>query len=138
MITNGLYALITGNTAIAAMISTRLYPVKLPEGVVYPTMTYQVISQVGDPNVTTAGLQRMRIQFDCYGSMLSPAGVDGYSDAVLLRDALRQLLDGYVGTLSDGTVLQNAVRIQSVDYFDDDARVYRCMCEFNLWFVYSS
>jgi hypothetical protein len=130
VITEGLFTLITGNAALAALIEERCYPVVLPPEPTLPALTYQVVSQIGVVTGSTEGPQRMRIQFDAFGA--------SYGDADSTRDALRALFLGMPVLLSDGTELQNAIRIQSIDYFDDDPRRYRCMSEFYLWFDYPS
>jgi len=130
MILTGLFALITTASAWQALAAERLSPVTLPEIPTLPAATYQIVGGSSEPTFQTSGMQKLRVQFDHYGNT--------YSDANGLREATRVLLNGYSGTLSDGTVLQKADLIQSVDYFENDARQYRCMSEFYLWFDFSS
>ena len=132
MIQTGIYSLITGFSSVSALIGTRLHPVTLKEAETLPAMTYQLVGGSSDPTLTTSGLQRLRVQFDCWGA--------NYDDAAGLRKALIKELNGYRGLLSDGTYLQNADLIGSigVDYFEDVPRQYRCMVEFYFYFVFPS
>lgn len=130
MILTGLFNLITTTTAWEALAATRLYPVTLPEIPTLPAATYHVIGGTSDPTFETSGMQKLRIQFDHYGNT--------YADANTLREATRVLLNGFVGALSDGTYLEDAQLIQSVDFFENDARQYRCMSEFYLYFNFTN
>lgn len=130
MIDAGLFHLLSTATAITDICQTRIFPVLLPTGPDYPAVTYQLISATPQPTLNTSGFQRWRIQFDCWGK--------SYADAAGLRAALVKTLNGFQGVLSDGTRLQNADFLQLTDFFADDARVYRCMVEFYLYFTLSS
>lgn len=130
MIDAGLWHLLSTTAAITAICKTRIYPIILPPDPTWPAMTYQIIAATPEPTLDTAGFQRWRLQFDCWANT--------YADAASLRAALIRTLNGYQGTLSDGTLLQDAEFIQVTDFFADDARVYRCMVEFYLYFTFSS
>lgn len=124
----GLFALLTGDSGVAALIATRMYPVELPEGEQLPALLYRFVGGKSSPTLTTSGMQRARVQFDCFG--------DTYDDASSLRAAVVGALNGYVGTLADGTELQNAdVMGPGTDFFDDDPRSFRCMVEFYLYYT---
>jgi len=126
MIEQGLYTLLAATSTIAAMVGTRIYPLILPEASVLPALTYQVVGGHSSATFDTAGMTRLRMQFDCWGA--------DYLDAITLRVALIAALNGYQGLLSDGTNLQNAQQLQNVDFFDHEARYYRAMTEFYLYF----
>jgi hypothetical protein len=130
MIDAGIFTLLSTTAAITSICQTRIYPVILPTGPTLPALTYQLIAAKTNPTFETSGMQRWRIQFDCWA--------ETYADAAGLRKALIQTLNGYQGTLSDGTVLQNADLQQIVDFFEDNARVFRCMVELYMYFNFSS
>lgn len=126
MIEAGLFSLLSGTPAVAAIAGARIYPLVLPTDGELPAVTYQVVGARPDPTLQTSGFQRWRIQCDCWA--------EDYSAAAGLRDALTTALNGYQGTLSDGTILQNAELIQPIDHFDHEALQYRCTVEFYLYF----
>jgi hypothetical protein len=136
----GLYALLVGNselntlTDLGQIIGGRLTPVLLPEDSVLPAMVYHLIGGRSAPTFSGSGAQVLRVQFDAYSSATSGT----YDQAASAREALRCLLNGYSGMLSDGTELQAAELIQSIDFFENDARQFRCMSEFYLYFNFPS
>lgn len=130
MIQIGIFSLLTGFPGVAALVGTRVIPVTLPEPPILPALTYQFAGGSSQPTFETSGMQKQRVQFDCWGQ--------SYDDAASLRAALIAALNGYQGALSDGTYLQNAELLQSMDFFENEARQYRCMVEFYLWYDFPS
>jgi hypothetical protein len=126
----GIYALLKADDGVAAVVGGRIFPVLLPENATLPAMTYQIIGGTSDPTFETSGPQRVRIQFDVFAAK--------YIDADSGREAIRKVLNGFVGSLADGTYLQNANLIQGTDYFLEYPRSFRCMSEFYLYFNFSS
>jgi Protein of unknown function (DUF3168) len=125
---NGLFSLLTADAGISALIGTRVYPVVLPENPTLPALLYKFVGGQSDPTLDTSGEQKLRLELDCYGA--------SFDDASALRDAVTAALNGYQGTLSDGTFLQNAWRLSpGVDFFEDEPRQYRCMVEFYLLYT---
>lgn len=126
MIEAGLFSLLSTTAAITTLCGTRIYPAVLPTIPTYPCLRYKLISAKAEPTLSTSGYQRWRIQFDCFANT--------YASAVALRAAIRSALEGYRGTLIDGTYLQDAQFIQLGDDYEDDPRVYCAMSEFYLFF----
>lgn len=99
MIDEAVEEMLTGNAALAALISDRVYPDNIPQGVVWPAIIYHQISETasyshdGDSNLDTT-----RFQFDCYD--------DTKAGAKAVARALRSLLSGKKFTASN-------VRVQS-------------------------
>lgn len=129
MISRGLFSLLSAEPTIAAAAPGGVYPLLLPKGGVTPAMTYQVVGGTSAATLTSSGLQKVRVQFDCFAQ--------SYDAAAFLRDTLIRFLNRYAGTLSDGTQLQDVQLIQSADFYDQDALQPRCMCEFYLFFNFT-
>lgn len=110
-----------------------VYPVVLPENETLPAITYQVVGGSADPTFETSGWQRMRVQVDVFGPY--SRGRDGYRTASNLRLVMISALNGYAGTVADGTQLQDVEFIQMIDGFQNDARQYRCGFEMYLHFT---
>jgi hypothetical protein len=129
----GIVTLILGDTGIAALIGTRLYAVLVPEITVYPCLSYQVVSSVSQYTVDGKEFGQKRIQFDCWASF--------YTDAENLKQALRNVLTAYKGTLSDGTRVLGTFREIEIDFFEANSGVsgnpgvYRRLCEYQFQFV---
>lgn len=126
MLSEGLYNLITKDPTVGALLAKNaVYPALMPEAAPLPAIVYQEVH--GDGTMSQDGpdpLQYSRMQFDCYGAK--------YGDAKQLARALRQLLEGTTGLLSDGTVLENAERISESDTFEDTPRIFRTMLEMKI------
>lgn len=126
MIAAGLFTLLSQNPAVSALVGNRVYPVILPPGGVMPAITYQIVSGQTKPGLKTRGLQRWRLQVDCWG--------ESYLDAATVREVVVRLLDMQNATLSDGTRLQAAIFIQPIDFYAGENELYRCGAEFYLYF----
>lgn len=91
MIESALRALVLADSAVSALIGTRLYPQKLPQDPTYPAATYQRIDgpRLYDHGGAT-GLAEGRFQFDVWATT--------YSSAKAVAAAVRAALSGYSGT----------------------------------------
>lgn len=89
-----------GQTAIAALISDRAYPLELPQVPLYPCVVFTVVS--APTTHTHSGRRRLepiRVQFEAFG--------ETYDDAVAVKDAIRTTLDLFRGDV-------NGVRVSRV------------------------
>jgi hypothetical protein len=133
LIEAGIVTLLLDDAGIAALIGTRMYAVLVPETTVYPCLSYQVVSSVSQYTVDRKEFGQKRIQFDCWASL--------YSDAENLKQALRNRLTAYSGTLTDGTRVLGTFREVEIDFFEansgvsGNAGIYRRLCEYNFQFV---
>lgn len=87
----GLYSLLTGDAGVSALVSTRVYPLAVPQQVDLPAVAYQRIS---GPRLLAhdgpTGLAEARVQVTCHAAT--------YIAAKGLADAVRAAVDGYAGT----------------------------------------
>lgn len=93
-IDEALFAHLSGNAGVSALVSTRIYPVVLPQGATLPAVTFMEVSA---PKIRTMGGRlggSPRFQITCWAT--TPSGARGVSDAIL--DAL----DHYSGTMGGG------------------------------------
>lgn len=118
-----LVSLLKGNAALSAIVFGRIYPVQgPPDSPVVPYITYQGIpSAPSEYGLDGSELCTKRIQFDLWGQ---------YGDGKTIAIALRNILSGYSGTLSDGTRVLFAKRYPGLDNFDVDSRSYRSIAEY--------
>jgi hypothetical protein len=119
VITNGLVALLLANSAVSAIVGTRIQPIPAPEDLTqYPCCTYQVASDVSDYTLTsTSGVTTTRIIFDCFGLR--------YLDARNLALSIKAALTAYRGALPDGTYVYETQIMNMVDAWDDGSRISR-------------
>lgn len=127
MIEAGIVALLTANAPLMALIDPSIYPVLLPESHGDTCLSYQVVSGTATYTLEPKELCQKRIQFDAWSTT--------YGSAKSVIQALRNALDGYQGTLSDGTRVLSTFRGLDIDFFEDDSRSYRVMQEYIFRFV---
>lgn len=89
-------ALFTYLSTLGLSCSTRVYPIRLPQGVPLPAMTYQLVSDAHDYTQTgQSTLNDPRYQINCWGST--------YGDAKSLAEALIAQVSGYKGSMGSAT-----------------------------------
>jgi hypothetical protein len=94
----GLCAFLLADAAIAGLVATRIYPVKLPQGITAPSIVYNEISGQGDHhNEGASGLVRVRMQIAAWAQTADAA------HALFL--AVKNRLDGYRGPMGAGATL---------------------------------
>lgn len=127
-IKKGLLDLLKDDNAIATMVDTRVRWGRIPEGTSYPHIRASQIASDYIKTLQGVNATQMRlIQFDCWGN--NPKGADE------LAQALHSLLDGYTGTLSDGTYIAGCLPAGDVDLYDEDGKHAGVAVDFNVWFV---
>ena len=114
---------LSNDTDVSALASSRVYPMKLPQGWTLPAITYQRVSGVREHNLSgPSGRARPRFQIDCWAS-----DYDGAKD---LADKVRLCLDGLkddINTESDvGGITLEADR----DIWEENIDAYRISMDF--------
>lgn len=98
MIEPAIYNLLKDNTAVAAIVSTRIYPDYVPQNALIPAITYQQLSGTRDHTLTdSVDMVPSSWQLNCWE--------ENMPDARSLANAVRVALDNYSGTKSS-TVIQ--------------------------------
>ena len=91
-IESGLYAHLTSDPDVSALVGDRIYPLLVPQDATLPAIAYQRISTGRDETHTgPSGLSQARIQLTCIA--------DSYDAAKAVADAVRSSLDGFSGTM---------------------------------------
>lgn len=119
MLEQNIPSVLSAQASIASLAADRIYPIVLPTDSTLPAMTYQIVGSSNKQTMSTHGMQRVRLQIDCWG--------DTYGDAVTLRDAVATSLDGY----QDANV--QFLLLSKSDFFERDALQYRALIEFYLF-----
>lgn len=99
--------ILTGDIDVTTLVSSRIYPMAVPQGAAMPAITYQQITDTklhhhGDPDTLVV----TRLQVDCWG--------ETYAAASGLKKAVRLALDGYTGTVA-GRKIGNVIMENSTD-----------------------
>lgn len=100
---NAVYNILSNNSALTAVVGSRINPLRLPQGSAFPAITIHLISNV--PHMSKSGPSKTdfaRVQVDVYGTTYQSA----YQTAELVRTALQ--------VTTPGTF--NAVTVQVIEY----------------------
>lgn len=91
MTEKAIYAILAADTDVAALVATRIYPVRRVQGDALPAIVYRRISSTHIHSTQgSSGACNARIQIDCWAAT--------YAGAKTLADKVRLALDGYHGT----------------------------------------
>jgi hypothetical protein len=121
IINDAIFAHLTHHAGLAALISLRCYPVRLPQEPTYPAVTYQRVSLVptyshdGDSN-----LDRGRWQFSCWATTHTAA------EAVAAQ--VRLALAVWRAAFSQPAFLEN-----QVDFYEPETGVHHIPVDATLW-----
>jgi hypothetical protein len=125
-----LRAALVGNTAVSALVGTRIYPVLAPASAALPFVTWRRSSidreqTLGGP----MGMPRVSVEYSIYGTT--------YEQARELADAMRVVLDGYGGTADNTEVKQTSLEDESDDFAQlagaDLPPVYQVTQRYDVW-----
>ena len=106
---NAIYNILSNNSALTAVVSTRINPLRIPQESAFRAISYQVVSLV--PNPSKSGPSESdfaRIQVNSFGTT--------YQSAVQVADLVRSALE-----ISTPGVF-NSVTVQTI-YYDGEAHL---------------
>ena len=115
MIEKSLRAALLANSAVAALVGTRIYPMILPQGSAWPgpSLTFQRISTTSPVALAGAvGPERMRVQLDCWDKT--------WGGVRALALAVKAALHGFAGSASGSEDLYGVFLDSERDFFEAD------------------
>jgi hypothetical protein len=108
--------------AVTALVGTRIYPLRAPEGATRPFVTFQRISGIREVAFgADPGLARPRFQVTAWA--------DTYAGAKSLATAIRQALERFRGTVLGVEILDCFVD-NDEDLVDDEVRLFGVATDF--------
>lgn len=132
----GLRAYLLADSGISTLVGAlRIYPVKLPQGQLQPSIVYRRISGLGDHHMEGAsGLNRVRIQIDCYSQSVDTANT--------LANLVKERIDGFgPGAMEwDESSPANAIAVQGIFFdseredWDAEAELHFVSRDYMVWF----
>jgi hypothetical protein len=138
MLEAGIQELVVADAGVQALIGTRFYPVILPEnigtpnGPPFPAASFQVINDVPDYILSgVSPLEVKRLQVDTWSGGPDQAS---YASVRNVQAAIRAVLEGYKGTLPDGTAVAGIFVANARDLFEQDPRAYRTTTDYMIHF----
>lgn len=124
VIETALYNYLSSYAGLSALVSSRIYPLVMPQTPTLPVVVYQ---QVSGPRVhamgNDPGIMDARYQFACWAS--------AHDDAAAVAQQIRLAFENYSGTMGGaggGTVYHASVENQFSDH-NDETKLYRVLIE---------
>lgn len=126
-----LRAFLLADDAIAAIVATRVYPIKIPQGVKATSIVYSRISEQTDHHMAgPSGLVQDRIQVAVWAT-----SGDAASALALL---VKARLDGFRGQMGAGSVfvpVQGVFSESARDEYDSGAELHGVTRDYFIWFA---
>lgn len=106
-------------------MSTRIYPIKLPQNVVLPCISFQIIAEPRGHTLDGFASPNTIIQVDAWAKT--------HLAAHTLSEAIETALDGYSGFM--GSLVQVSACLQQAkrELFEPDVDDYRVSSDFSVW-----
>lgn len=126
MIEKALFSRLDNNSAVSALVASRIYPEKIPQSPTYPLIRYSV-RDVDQPRAmgSDPAMATKSIQVDCYDST--------YTGVKDLADKVRQALQRWSGVTASVTV-QGSFLISEIDIFEEEIESYGVSMDFDITF----
>lgn len=114
-----------GDSDIATIVGTRIFPVVLPQGETRASIVYTRISGQGDHHMRgPSGLSQTRFQIDAWAQKAD--------DAAFLANLVKLRVDGFSGTF-DGGAIQGAFFDTERDDYDSEVKMHRVSRDYLVW-----
>lgn len=112
---------LTADAAVAALVSTRIYPVSLAQGTALPAIMYRRVTvwPEHDRSSRRADIARTRYQVECYGATFDSAR----AVATAVKDALATL------TLASDPAISHALVQSEFDDFEPEPGRWRAIVD---------
>lgn len=125
-----IYAHLMADGDVTALISTRLYPLTIPQDIALPAAAYQRVSGPRwEAHTAPVGYASARVQFTCQA--------ESYSAAKGLKEEIRKSLEGYRGTMGGtGGVKVHGVFVRSeLDGYGMTSSIYTVRLDMELMYI---
>jgi len=113
--------MLANDAGVTALVSTRIYPVVLPQTPTYPALVYQRIS--GPPRSGSSTFRQSRYQVDCWAN-----GATGYGDATALAAAVVAAAEDYTAG-AQLPAIRGTYTANLLDDYDPDIEAYRVIVD---------
>lgn len=123
MIEDEIYSLLSGDTTITDLVSTRIYPQVREQQDGLPALTYQMISQVHGADISgNNGLVEARVQINCFAATILAAAQ--------LADKVKSSLGGFHGGDIEQILLEETNDLPVITPENEQLNVYAKTMDF--------
>lgn len=119
---NKLFSVLSGDSGVSALVSTRIYPSIREQETELPAITYSVSSSPIDCKDGSSQLDVQNVQINCFATTVLGADT--------LREAVRTALDGY----SDADIQTSKFEASTGEY-DLDIRGFQFIDRYEIYLV---
>lgn len=131
-IESALYSYLSNKASVTALVSDRIYPQVAPQGTAYPFVTFNVLSEDTQHDMSGAsGLTNVAMQIDAW--------CETVADRVSVSEALRNALDGFRGAMGTESLhISNFFMTDRQNFVEGDTEgkahpLYRSSMDFSIW-----
>ncbi|MFA5445044.1 MAG: DUF3168 domain-containing protein [Bacteroidales bacterium] len=126
MIEQAIRYILVNDTTVKA-ITTRCYPVKLPQSPVYPLMLYHAVGGIEEHALGgTTGKSRSRMQVEAWSNVSA-------LEAKTLMKAISGALIDYVGTVAGVVIKSITAESRPISGYEAGVEAYRYHRDFMIW-----
>lgn len=117
--------ILTNDAPVTGVVSSRIYPVKLPQDPTYPALTYFGVSALRHSVMgNDTGIVERRVQVSAWA--------ETYPDAKDLVNKVRNALQRVRGTYNGVEVLDIFLENDGPEIWEDQVNVYQHISDFNV------
>lgn len=128
MIAQALYTKLKFDTALAARVGSRIYPVRVPQDATYPALSYfRASTHTFHAHHGASGIAAPLFQVSVWAK-----GTGGALVVEEIADLVRLALDGFKGFVAGETIHGIFLRNQH-DFYEDDTEIYHRPMDFEVW-----
>jgi hypothetical protein len=129
MFSDGLYSLMTSDTGgLMSVLADHPMSVLLQQQTLFPCLTYRTAAGHDEFTFENKQWQERLVQFDAWSNT-------SVRDCLTVMVKLRNLINGYQGTLTDGTRVLCCLRENVIDNWDFDGRTWRVTNDYRFTIV---
>lgn len=121
-----IYSRLQAVTGVTSLVSTRCYPLVLPQNPTYPAVRYQQIDGLSNSAMgSDTGVVEATVQVDSYA--------ETYTGARALGEAVFAALNRFRGTVASVEILDVFRASGPNDIYEEDTKVRRVQLDFTVW-----
>lgn len=125
MLSKALYTKLSGTAGITALVSTRIYPVVLPENVTLPAISYSVVAQPQIHSLEGVTALNSLVQIDCWA--------DTFLASQNVAEAIANAINDFSGTIGSEEKIHSSIQTGKQELFEPDVNDYRVSLDYSIW-----
>jgi len=135
VVEEALFAILTTDAPLSALVSNRIYPNKLPQNVTYPAIAYRQVAELTQTMFEPPGTNgQVAVRFRFF-SVSEEREQFGYTEAKRIDEALRVALVGKYGTFSGVEIQGIFLESVAADDYEDTTETYQVIRDFTVYAV---